>query len=126
MLAWCEEFVINVPVDVQDMDPIVYQVIEVSCYVQAAESGDGERIGVGRATQSMPEGGTFSGVVRVPIDVLPGKDPSRARGFVCSLMSPDGLTMEVERDRGTPEAQVKPGTSPVLQIRGALPRWDPR
>jgi len=116
-----EDFVINVPVDVQEMDPSVQQV-QVSCYVHAAETGDGERIGSGTAVVPMPEGGAFNGVVRVAVAVLPDKDAQRARGYVCSLMFPNGLSMETERDRGTPGAQPKPGTSPVLQINGILPR----
>ena len=70
----------------------------------------------------MPESGDFNGVVRVPIALLPGKERRDARGYVCSLMFPGGSTMEAERDRGTAGAQPSPGTLPVLQIRGMLPR----
>jgi hypothetical protein len=117
--ARAEDFVINVPVELEAMEPDVHSV-EVSCYVHGAS--DGVRIGRGDASVPMPEGGDFSGVVRVPIALLPGKDHRDARGYVCSLMFPGGSTMEVERDRGTPAAQPSPGTTPVLQIRGQLPR----
>jgi hypothetical protein len=123
--SWAEDFVINVPVDVQDMDSSVRQV-QVSCYVHAAEAGEGEHLGMGVAAVPMPDSGAFTGVVRVAIDVLPDKDAQRARGYVCTLMFPNGLSMEAERDRGTPGAQSKPGTLPVLQIRGSLPRREAR
>ncbi len=119
--CWAEDFVINVPVDVSDMEPDVQQV-QVSCYVHATENEDGERIGVGIGVAPIATTGEFNGVVRVPIDALPGRDVNRAQGFVCTLMFSNGLSMETERDRGTQGAQVKPGTSPTLQIRGALPR----
>jgi len=117
--ARAEDFIINVPVELEAMEPEVERV-QVSCYVHGAS--DGVRIGRGEASVPMPEGGDFSGVVRVPIVLLPGKDRQDARGYVCSLMFPGGSTMEAERERGTPGAQPSPGTTPVLQIRGQLPR----
>ena len=116
--ARAEDFVINVPVELEAMEPDVHSV-DVSCYVHGAS--EGVRIGRGDASVPMPESGDFSGVVRVPIALLPGKDPRDARGYVCRLMFPGGSTMEAERDRGTPAAQPSPGTTPVLQIRGQLP-----
>ena len=113
-----EDFVINVPVELEAMEPEVHTV-QVSCYVHAAS--DGVHVGKGEASVPMPEGGDFSGVVRVPISLLAGKDRRDAKGYVCSLMFPGGATMESERDRGTPGAQASPGTTPVLQIRGVLP-----
>ena len=117
--AGVDDFIINVPVELEAMEPEVHSV-QVSCYVHGAS--DGVRIGYGDAGVPMPESGDFSGVVRVPISLLPGKDHRDARGYVCSLMFPGGSTMEQERDRGTPGAQPSPGTTPVLQIRGQLPR----
>ena len=77
--------------------------------------------GPGAAWQAK-ESGDFNGVVRVPISLLPGKERRDAHGYVCSLMFPGGESMETERDRGTQGAQPSPGTTPVLQIRGVLPR----
>ncbi len=114
-----EDLVINVPVELEAMEPEVHSV-QVSCFVYAAT--ESVRIGAGEAGVPMPEGGDFSGVVRVPIALLPGKDRRDARGYVCSLMFPGGSSMEDERDRGTPAAQSSPGTTPVLHIRGLLPR----
>ena len=54
------------------------------------------------------------------------EDRRDARGFVCSLMFPGGSTMEAERIRGRPGAQASPGTTPVLHIRGRLPRGEPQ
>ena len=121
MDAQAEDFVINVPVELEAMEPDVHTV-QVSCYVHATGDGDAARLGEGEASLPMPESGDFNGVVRVPIVLLPGKERRDARGYVCSLMFPGGSTMEAERDRGTPGAQPSPGTLPVLQIRGSLPR----
>ena len=120
-VAQHEDFVVNVPVELEAMEPEVHTV-QVWCYVHTAGSGEGERLGEGEASVPMPESGDFSGVVRVPIALRPGKDPREARGYVCRLMFPGGSTMEAQRDRGTPSAQPSPGTMPVLQIRGLLPR----
>ena len=117
-VARADELVINVPVELEAMEPEVHTV-QVSCYVHGAS--DGVRLGRGEASVPMPESGDFSGVVRVPILLLPGKDQQDARGYVCSLMFPGGSSMEAERDRGNPGAQPSPGTTPVLQIRGVLP-----
>jgi len=119
--AIAEDIVINVPVELEAMEPEVHTVL-VSCYVHGAAGSDGPRIGFGEASVPMPESGDFNGVVRVPITLDAGKERREARGYVCSLMFPGGATMEAERDRGTPGAQPSPGTTPVLQIRGALPR----
>jgi hypothetical protein len=116
--ARAEDLVINVPVELEAMEPEVHSV-QVSCYVHGEV--DGVRMGYGDASAPMPEDGDFHGVVRVPIVLLPGKDSRDARGYVCSLMFPGGTTMAQERDRGTPGAQPSPGTTPVLQIRGVFP-----
>jgi hypothetical protein len=115
------DFVINVSVELEAMEPQVHSV-QVSCYVHATSNSAGARVGAGEASVAMPEDGDFTGVVRVPIALLPGKERREARGYVCNLMFPGGETMEAERDRGTPGAQSSPGTTPVLQIRGLLPR----
>jgi len=119
--APAEDLVINVPVELEAMEPEVHSV-QVACYVHASGDGAAARMGEGEARLPMPESGDFNGVVRVPIALLPGKERRNARGYVCSLMFPGGSTMEAERDRGTPSAQPSPGTLPVLQIRGMLPR----
>jgi hypothetical protein len=116
-----EDFVINVPVELEAMEPEVH-IVQVSCYVHAIGSGDGARLGEGEASMPMPESGDFNGVVRVPIVLLPGRERRDAHAYVCSLMFPGGATMEAERDLGRPAAQPSPGTMPVLQIRGLLPR----
>jgi hypothetical protein len=119
--AHAEDFIINVPVELEAMEPEVHT-IQVSCYVHASAGGDAMRVGAGDASVPMPESGDFTGVVRVPITLLPGKERRDAHGFVCTLMFPGGASMETERDRGTPGAQPSPGTTPVLEIRGVLPR----
>jgi hypothetical protein len=115
------DFVVNVPVELEAMEPEVHTV-QVSCYVHGAAGTDAPPIGSGEASVPMPESGDFNGVVRVPITLQQGKERREARAYVCNLMFPGGSTMEAERDRGTPGAQASPGTTPVLQIRGVLPR----
>ena len=118
--ARAEDFIVNVPVQLEAMQPEVHTV-QVSCYVHAGGGSERVRIGEGEASVAMPESGDFDGVVRVPISLMAGKARDEARGYVCSLMFPGGSTMQAERDRGTPGAQPSPGTTPVLQIRGSLP-----
>ena len=116
-----EDIVINVPVELEAMEPQVHTV-QVSCYVHGSGGSEAPRLGSGEASVPMPESGDFSGIVRVPVSLLPGKERRDAAGYVCSLMFPGGTTMQEERERGTPAAQSSPGTTPVLEIRGLLPR----
>ena len=83
-----QDFIFDVPVDVRSLPALISQ-ITVSCYVHNLDSRGSfgtpaTQLASGATVQALDRG-TFTGRVRVPVTMPPGRAPRDAQAWICSL-----------------------------------------